>query len=445
MTEAAAEQAGPTGDATRDGRLQRFVAWSTTRPLRGALLVLALSMLVRLVFALRSDLGSLEAAIPDAGTYLGPARNLLARGAFLAADGHAEIQRVPGYPAFAAVLIGAFGPRMQAVLVAQSILLSFTAPLLFWLGLRVAGPRPALFAATIAALSPWSASLASQPLSDGLFLLLLVALFLAAEAAERRGHAALGLAVGLLAAAAILVRPVPPLVALMFVALAVVARLRGHARAAFLVAFLVAAIAPLGVWRARNAAVGGFDGLSNISGKTATRYLVARIEAVRTHGDRALISHQIMTEERASDLSPNELDAACWRRVRAEVRAHPLLAAYVVALSATEHAVHPSPEVLAGARLGFPGARFVLAGVWGSLLVLALAGAWLVARRPPAGVDRAYVLAVALVCAALTAASGISFGAGSRLRMPLEIAVALLAGIALDEGLRRLAARAAKR
>jgi hypothetical protein len=101
--------------------------------------------------------------------------------------------------------------------------------------------------------------------------------------------------------------------------------------------------------------------------------------------------------------------------------------------------------VLAGARLGFPGARFVLAGVWGSLLVLALAGAWLVARRPPAGVDRAYVLAVALVCAALTAASGISFGAGSRLRMPLEIAVALLAGIALDEGLRRLAARAAKR
>ena len=46
-------------------------------------------------------------------------------------------------------------------------------------------------------------------------------------------------------------------------------------------------------------------------------------------------------------------------------------------------------------------------------------------------IDRNWLLAMLIICCALTLTAGVSFGAGSRYRVPLEPIVPLLAGVGL--------------
>jgi hypothetical protein len=75
----------------------------------------------------------------------------------------------------------------------------------------------------------------------------------------------------------------------------------------------------------------------------------------------------------------------------------------------------------------------LLALLWGGLLILAYLG-WQYTPntdRDNSAMDRGSLLVILVICLLLTLSSGISFGAGSRLRAPLELIVPLLASIGL--------------
>jgi glycosyltransferase involved in cell wall biosynthesis len=149
--------------------------------------------------------------------------------------------------------------------------------------------------------------------------------------------------------------------------------------------------------------------------------------------DRWTIVRAALQEEGKYTLSVQEADDEHWRRAKVVFREHPLMTIYSFALSAGEHIVHPSPDVLTPARLNFYGDYWVLGLVWGGFLVLAYTG-W---RCSPdcdwdnGSIDRGWLFTLLVICLLLTLASGISFGAGSRLRAPLELIVPLLAGVGL--------------
>jgi len=116
-------------------------------------------------------------------------------------------------------------------------------------------------------------------------------------------------------------------------------------------------------------------------------------------------------------------------------REHPFLTAYCFILSAIEHTVHPGPRVLEATRLEFPGSFWVLASVWGTMLILAALGVWQIfgTNGNDALIDRGWLVILFSVCALLTLPSGISFGTGtmSRLRAPMELIIPLLAALGL--------------
>src|SRR5262249_1162693 len=123
------------------------------------------------------DMNELVAGYSDAGTYLGPAQNLIDQKGFLNNKGKPEISRTPGYPVFVAGIMLLVGRDMRAVLIVQTIILSFGPIILYWLARQTLPPIMAIIAGLIGALSPWAAVLTVAPLSDGLFLFLLTLIF----------------------------------------------------------------------------------------------------------------------------------------------------------------------------------------------------------------------------------------------------------------------------
>ena len=171
-------------------------------------------------------------------TYIRPAQSLIRQQAFLQ-DGEPEVTRTPGYPVFLASImllvsedlatqefnaftLENFTDRINAslrpVLIVQAFILSLEVVVLYWLARRILPPVTAFIAGLLAAFSPWGAVLAGLPMTEGLFLLLLALIFftmkLTAEADNQTAVAVGGACTGLLTAAAVLVRPMWPLVLL---------------------------------------------------------------------------------------------------------------------------------------------------------------------------------------------------------------------------------------
>jgi len=192
------------------------------------------------------------------------------------------------------------------------------------------------------------------------------------------------------------------------------------------------------MWRVRNETEAGFRGISDISGKAAFLYLAPRVDAA-AHGTNRYEAVLAASREDAQwELSVQQADDEHWRRATAIFREHPYLTAYSFVRSATEHAIHPSPDVLAPARLRFRGDFFVLGIIWAALLLLAALGC-LCSPDPSwddGEINRRWLLTLLAICLFLTLLSGISFAAGSRLRAPLELIVPLLAAIGLVRGIR---------
>jgi hypothetical protein len=200
---------------------------------------------------------------------------------------------------------------------------------------------------------------------------------------------------------------------------------------------LICSSTPLYLWKARNLREAQFDGLTTISGANAYQWLAPSVKAQvkGAYGDRwAMVKAAEAEEYRwAHGLSLQETNDERWRRAKAIFREHPFLTVYTFALNAGEAIIHPHPGILTPAGLNFSGDIWVLGGLWAALLVLAGIGLACTPdrERDDGLIQRKWLLSLLCICLLLTLASGITFGAGSRFRAPLELIVPLLAGIGL--------------
>ena len=393
---------------------------------------------------MRADLDELVTMYSDAPTYITPAESMIDRGAFLDNRGRPIVSRTPGYPAFLAAIMLLVGRDLRTILIAQTLILSQGPLMLYCLARRILPPVMAITGGLIASSSPWGAVLAGAPMSDGLFLFLLSAIFLLIRIVSdyHSKKALLGAAfIGLLTGLAVLVRPIWPFIILTAGAFLFCYGPKRKLVLVLLAVFLVCATAPVALWIARNQREAQFNGLSNIAGVTVWLYLAARVRAEATGESRYAVSKLAYQEEQRWDLalSNQEADKEKWRRSNIIFRQHPWLTFYSFVRSAFEHSIHPSPDVLRAVKLNFPGDILVLAVLWGGLLALsayALLRAIFQRGFKDGYIDWRFLLAMLSVCGALTLTSGISFAAGSRLRAPLEAIIPLLAAAGLVGAIR---------
>lgn len=418
--------------------------WLRRHRLIACLIVVLCALSFRLLISLRSDQTAVMKENADASTYFLPAFTLLDRGAFLDVFGRPEITRTPGYPGFLAGLMQFLGREPRPVLIAQTVIVSFQVLALYVLALRVMEPLSAFVAGIIAAFSPWGAVLAGFPMSDGLFLLLLTLVFLVMrktiDASTRVFNWLGAVIIGLLVACAILVRPFWPLVVLVG---AMMIFLYGYKRATawgLTLVMLLVATAPVYLWKKRNQQASQFNGLSDIAGQCAWQFLAQRVMAQVTAQDKWVLKNKAVAEENSWKLPIEKADRERWRRVSTIFAQYPLLTGYYFFLSGFEHAMHPSPEVLAPAGFDFAGDYWLLAALWVMLLSLAWVG-WFFRGGKSLLRDRTerhWLTMLLLVCGMLTFSSGLCFGAGARYRAALEIIVPLLAGMGITHLLSRL-------
>jgi hypothetical protein len=423
----------------------RLTGWLREHVILASLIIYFCSAFVRVGFASRMNPSELTRAYSDAFTYIVPANNLLEKGTFTNRDEMPEVARTPGYPAFLAVLLFFTNKDLRMALIAQAVILSFSVLFLYLLARKILSPEAAFLGGLIASVSPWGAVLAGIPMTDGLYLILLSMIFLimkVVEESSRKPIVFVGAAsVGLLTGYAVLVRPIWPLVLL--IALALVFRNGVRRKGVVVLAIvLVFAVLPLFFWIDRNLREAQYGGLSTVPVATAWFYLAQRVRAQADGGDRSSYNEAARKASFDGKLYPKEYDAENWRQAMIVFREHPLLTLYCLSLSALEHVLHPEPRVLKAARLDFRGSVVALSALWGTLLMLALFGGWhVLAIKEGEPIDRASLLILFCICALLTLTSGVSFGAGSRLRAPMELIVPLLAAIGLvqlEKGLRRL-------
>lgn len=423
----------------------RVSLWLRDHVYLATLIVLIASLVPRLFLTLSANPQDL--IFPDSESYFTPTVNLLEHGAFLDRKERPEVSRTPGYPVFLLAIMVITGKglenydNLRVVLIVQTIILSWGVVFLYWLARRIVEPVMALTGALLAAFSPWSAVAAGLALTEGLFIFLLSLLFLLIKLVEDSTtlkNALWGsMAVGLLTAAVILVRPLWPF--LVFAVGTLVLRFGPRRKGAGLVfsVVLVCATLPLTLWVVRNGQEAHFYGLSDISGKAAWWCLGSRVLAQANASDakRWDIYEAFRDDEvrLRSNLSVQEADNVRWQRAKTIFREHPFLTLYSFSRNAAEHIVHPSPGlVLTPARLNFQGDYWVLAGIWGGIVALAWVG-WRDTSTNHAvratKVDCEWLRTILVVCLFLTLLSGLSYGGGARFRVPLEVAVPLLAGV----------------
>ena len=132
-------------------------------------------------------------------------------------------------------------------------------------------------------------------------------------------------------------------------------------------------------------------------------------------------------------LSPQEAHDERWRLANEVFRANPFSTLYVFGLNAFEALVHPQASILTPAGLNFPGDTVALGGYWMAILLCAVIGGWHIWGRGQANdsIDRKWLLTMLIICLAITLTAGVSFGAGARYRIALELIVPLLAGVGL--------------
>ena len=429
----------------QNARCQSLSIWLRDHVYLATLIVLIASLVPRLFLTLSADPQDL--IFPDSPTYFSNARHLLERGAVLNGRHTPEVFRTPGYPVFLLAIMVATGKSLDGkdlptVLVVQTIITSWSVVFLYWLARWILPPVMALTGALLAAFSPWGAVTAGFALSEGLFLLILVLLFvvmyLVVEHTTKLSAVLLGGGfIGLLTSAAVLVRPIWPLVPLVAIALFLLCGDKRQ-RAWILVAvMLVCAATPVYLWKARNLREAQFDGLSIMPGVNAYRYLSSSVKALLkgAEGDRYAYKKAADEEERrwSQGLSIQATNDERWRRAIAFFREHPILTVYAFALNAGEAIIHPDPGILKPAGLNFSGDTWVLGGFWAALLIFAGLGLGCTpdGERDYGLIQRKWLVALLGICLLLTLVSGIAFGAGSRLRAPLELIVPLLAAIGL--------------
>ena len=432
---------GRTTEETPDrgtGGFHRFSDWLRYHAILASLIVLLCSLDIRLFLTLEADPQDLT--FPDSQTYLTPALSLIESGAFLNEYNKPEISRTPGYPAFLAVVMYVAGKELRNLVIAQTIVVSLSVLILYWLARHILPPVMAFTGALLAALSPWGAVRAGFLLTEGVFLLILVLLllviYLVVEHRSKLPTALLGGGfAGLLTSAAVLVRPVWILVPLVAVFLLLLCWDKRRMAWIVVAVMLVCASTPLYLWKVRNLHEAQFNGLTDISGKAAHQWLAASVKArvKGADGDRWAMQKAAEMEEYRWVLGLQDKNDERWRRAEAVFFEHPFLTLYTFALNAGEAIIHPHPGILTPAGLNFTGDVWVLGGIWAGMLIFAGLGLCCTPdkERDDGLIQRKWLLSVLAISLLLTVASGFVFGAGSRYRAPLELIVPLLSGVGL--------------
>ena len=427
------------------GLFLNLSAWLRDHVILASLIILMCSLAPRLFLTSMAEPRDLF--FPDSGTYFTPALNLLEHGAFLNGGKKPEVSRTPGYPVFIAAIMSLVGKDVRGqdsrkVLITQTVILSWSVVIVYWLARRIVPPVMAFTGALFAAFSPWGAVTAGFALTEGLHLLNLALLFfvmyLVVEHATKLSAILVGGAlIGLLTSAAVFVRPIWPLVPLVAIALFLLCGDKRKKPWILVAVMLVCATSPLYLWKARNLREAQFDGLSNLSGVNVYLHLASSVKAQLkgAKGDRWAMWQAAKEEERqwSQGLSSQEVNDERWRRANAVFREYPILTAYCFALNSAQHIFHPDPGILRPAGLNFSGDFLVLGGCWASLLIFAGLCLFGAPDRDRDGgmIKRQWLLALLGICLLLSLPSVMTFGNGSRLRAPLELIVPLLAAIGL--------------
>lgn len=435
------------------GSLPNLSAWLRDHVILASLLILICSVVPRLFLTMIADPPDLLR--PDSSSYLAPALSLLEQGAFLDSQKKPELDRPPGYPVFLAAIMSLVGTDvdgqdLRQILITQTVILSWSVVIIYWLARRILPPIMAFTGSLLAAFSPWGMVFAGLGLSEGLYIFVLAAIFLLLKLVEEAGTVSLAVcwsaAVGLVTGAAVLIRPLWHLVFLIAGALIIHYGTRRKGAWIVLTVMMITAIMPLVLWKGRNVQEVHFNGISSIGSKTVWRCLAARVIGQMEGRDAAIIYAEHLREEMGWPLSPQQADDERWRRAITLFREHPILTAYSFTQSVVEHVFHPMPYTnRTPAKLYFSGKYWVphpLWGIyfllWGGYLGLACFGLWHASEsdRGNGTIDRGWLVTLLGISLLLTLASGVSFGGGSRMRVSLELIIPLLAGVGLVRVLR---------
>ena len=118
----------------------RFSLWLKQHFILASLTILVCALGPRVGMAVVADPAQLAPPDSDSPTYLVPALSLIESGAYLNDHGNPEVSRTPGYPVFLAALMSIVGKDVHSLAITQSIALSTTILLLYWLANKILPP-----------------------------------------------------------------------------------------------------------------------------------------------------------------------------------------------------------------------------------------------------------------------------------------------------------------
>ena len=255
---------------------------SLARALRWPVVVALLLRLALLLFALHTT-GTAAITSGDSASYLQPASSLLHHGCFCT-DGQPEVDRTPGYPAFA-LLLGAASGHLLPLLLAQILLSTLTLVLVALLAHALTGSqRAACASAWFFACDLLSVEHSIRVLSETLFVFLLVLLLFALVRWLARPHLLWPALAGLLLAVMAYVRPVAYTFAIpLACALPLLVR-KPESSARFTrwlhaVAFLAVFAALVLPWQLRNHRAAGSYAFSTVADKNLYFYVAGDVLA----------------------------------------------------------------------------------------------------------------------------------------------------------------------
>lgn len=247
--------------------------------------IVLLALLVKLGFFFcfyHSEYGQITQQ--DSGTYLAPAKSLLAVGQYWAGTKYSPMfMRTPGYPTFIAMIFFLFGHKLVAIILAQCVLASLMPLMAYAIAKRLFNSTVALFAAAMVALDYLLLSYSVMVLSDLLSAFLLGLVFLVGVYLFSGAKQKLVLAflLGLMLALVTLVRPmnyyliIPVLIGA--VSYFAINRSSWGKIGLLTLLILLPSVILVGSWQLRNKMIFGTYTYSNIAGYNLFRKFAGNI------------------------------------------------------------------------------------------------------------------------------------------------------------------------
>jgi 4-amino-4-deoxy-L-arabinose transferase-like glycosyltransferase len=341
------------------------------------------------------------------------------------------LQRTPGYP----LILAALGEQTLAVLVAQVAMSLVLVVVVYRLALESVGEAGAIFAAAVVAFEPSGLAYDFFLLSEAAFALALtlgIALWLLGLRRQSwRWLAAAGVVLGL----ATLIRPVSLYLLVVLLPITAV-RMRKHGSLFACLVLAVAFALPVGTWVARNVVLTGHPVFSTIQAYDLAYYRGPYAIAAEDHVTLDQATKSVLASVTATDLDPVAKADQLSRAGTAALLSHPKGWVEITAKGAVFLLLGSGDSEWRG-LLGVhtPVTTALDYAVSFALLVLALGGAVFALRG-----RQWELIAVASVVAYVVAVSS-GGESNSRMRVPIEPLIALLAAYAVVTLRRGWAAR----